>query len=276
MPPLVLSLVLASALLHASWNAMLRSGADRLWSISVMCAMSGVASAAILPFVPLPAPAAWPFIVLSAALQVGYCLFLVRAYRDGLLAQVYPIARGTAPMLVALGAALFAGEHLGVRALVGLALVCGGIMGLSLGRDRADLRSVLAALICGAFIAGYMVSDGLGVRRAGDALSYVVWMSMVQGVPMPLIYLAIRRRWPPVAWDRETAKALGGGLISLLAYGVVVWAMVGADMARVSGLRETSILFAGVIGALFLKEPFTLRRGLSAVLITAGALCLAG
>ena len=276
MTPLVLFLVLASALLHASWNAMLRSGADRLWAISVMCAMSGLASVAILPFVPLPAPAAWPFVFLSAALQVGYCLFLVRAYRDGLLGQVYPIARGTAPLLVALGAAVFAGEHLGGRGLLGLGLVCGGIVGLSFGKDRADVRSLLAALICGAFIAGYMVSDGMGVRRAGNALSYVAWMSMIQGLPMPLVYLFLRRRLPPLGRDRETLKALGGGLISLLAYGVVVWAMLGADMARVSGLRETSILFAAVIGAVFLKEPFTLRRGACAVLITAGALCLAG
>ncbi len=276
MSPLVLSLVLASALAHASWNAMLRSGADRLWSISVMCAMSGLASAAILPFVPLPAPGAWPFVFLSAALQVGYCIFLVRAYRDGHLTQVFPIARGTAPLLVALGAAVFAGEHLGPRGLAGLALVCGGIVGLAVGKDRPDIRSVLAALTCGGFIAGYMISDGIGVRRAGGALSYVAWMSMVQGLPMPLVYVAIRRTWPPMGANRETAKALGGGLISLVAYGIVVWAMGRADMARVSGLRETSILFAAVIGALFLKEPFTLRRGLSAVLITAGALCLAG
>jgi drug/metabolite transporter (DMT)-like permease len=241
-----------------------------------MCLASALAALPFAFVLPAPAMASWPYALASSALQIGYCLFLVRAYRDGLLAQVYPIARGTAPMLVALGAAVFAGEHLGGRAIAGLALVCGGIMGLSLGKDRPDIRSILAALLSGAFIAGYMVSDGLGVRRAGDALSYVAWMSMVQGVPMPLVYLAIRRRWPPLAWDRETAKALGGGLISLLAYGVVIWAMVGADMARVSGLRETSILFATVIGAVFLKEPFTLRRGASAVLITAGALCLAG
>ena len=179
-------------------------------------------------------------------------------------------------MLVALAAAVFAGEHLSGRGLAGLGLVSGGIIGLSFGRERADVRSILAALLCGGFIAGYMVSDGLGVRAAGHAVSYVAWMSMVQGLPMPLLYLAIRRRFPPLAWNRETAKALGGGLISLVAYGVVVWAMVGADMARVSGLRETAILFAAVIGAVFLKEPFTLRRGACAVLITAGALCLAG
>lgn len=275
-PPLVLGLVLASALLHASWNALLRSGADRLWSITVMCAMSGLAAALAVPFLPLPAPAAWPFVLLSAALQIAYCLFLVRAYRDGLLSQVYPIARGVAPLLVALGAAVFAGEHLASRALVGLALVSGGIVGMSFGRGRPDVRSTLAAVASGAFVAGYMVSDGLGVRAAGHAGAYVAWMSLAQGLPMPLIFLAIRRRFPPVGADRETAKALGGGLVSLAAYGVVVWAMSVTDMAKVSGLRETSILFATIIAAVFLREPLTLRRAACAVVICAGAILLAG
>ncbi|HEY8003942.1 MAG TPA: EamA family transporter [Phenylobacterium sp.] len=275
-PPLVLGLVLASALLHASWNALLRSGADRLWSITVMCAMSGVAAATAAVFLPLPAPAAWPFVVLSASLQIGYCLFLVRAYRDGLLSQVYPIARGAAPLLVALGAAVFAGEHLAPRAIAGLAMVSGGIVALSFGRDRPDVRSTLAALATGAFVAGYMVSDGLGVRAAQHPAAYVAWMSLAQGLPMPLIFLAIRRRFPPVRPDRDTAKALGGGLVSLLAYGVVVWAMSTTDMAKVSGLRETSILFATIIAALFLREPLTLRRGACAVVICAGAILLAG
>jgi drug/metabolite transporter (DMT)-like permease len=269
------ALVLAAALMHASWNAMLRSGLDRLWSITLMCLVAAAASAVAVFFLPIPNPASWPYAALSAVLQIGYCLFLVRAYEKGELGQVYPVARGSAPLLVAIGAAVFAGERLAPQAMAGLALVSGGIVGLSLGKDRPDLRSTIAALITGAFIAGYMVTDGVGVRLSGHAISYVAWMTLAQGAPMPLVYLAMRRRFPPLRLDRETWKALGGGVLGFLGYGVVVWALAQAPMAKVSGLRETAILFAAIIGALFLKERFTARRGLCAVLITVGALLLA-
>lgn len=276
MAPNVIALILGAALLHATWNALLRSGADRLASITVMSVMSGAAAGVLCFVVPLPAPAAWPYVVFSAALQIVYCVMLVRAYARGQLGQVYPIARGSAPLLVALGAAVVAGERLSPVAIVGLFMVCGGIVGLTLGRDRPHLSSSLAALGAGALIAAYMVTDGVGVRLAGNAPSYVAWMSLAQGAPMPFVYLAMRRRWPPIRRDRETLKALAGGLLSLLGYGVVVWALASSDMARVSGLRETSILFAAVIGVVFLKEPLTLRRGVCAALIAAGAACLAG
>jgi drug/metabolite transporter (DMT)-like permease len=274
-PPLVLALVLGSALLHATWNAMLRSGEDRLWSISLMCLVGAIAAFPFLFLLPAPARPSWPYILGSAGLQIGYCLFLIRAYRDGQLGQVFPVARGTAPMLVALGAAVFAGERLAAPAIAGLVLVCAGIVGLSLGRDRADGRSIAAALVAGMFIAGYMVTDGIGVRLSGRPTSYVAWMTFVQGAPMPLVYLAIRRRFPPIRPDRETYKALGGGLIGLISYGVVVWAMSATDMAKVSGLREISILFAAILGAIFLKERFTLRRAACAVVIATGAILLA-
>jgi drug/metabolite transporter (DMT)-like permease len=275
-PPLVVALVLASALLHATWNVLLRSGADRLWSITAMSLVSGVAAAVAVWILPAPAVASWPFAALSGALQVGYCLFLVWAYEQGELGQVFPIARGTAPLLVAVGAAVFAGERLSATALGGLVLVSTGIIGLSLGRQRLNTHATLLALASGGFIAGYMVCDGIGVRLSGQPFGYFAWMSLAQAAPMPFAYFAIRRRWPAIGLDREAAKALGGGLISIVAYGVVVWAMAGAEMAKVSGLRETSILFAAILAALFLKERFTLRRGICAGLISLGAMLLAG
>lgn len=272
----MLALVLGAALLHATWNAMLRSGVDRLWSITLMCVVAATLSLPVMLVLPPPAMASWPYAVCSAALQIGYCLFLIRSYRDGQLGQVYPIARGSAPLLVALGAVIFAGEHLAPRAIGGLILVSGGIMGLSLGRDRADLRSILAALVTGVFVAGYMVTDGVGVRLSGQPVSYVVWMTFIQGAPMPLVYLIARRRFPPIRPDRETFKALGSGVLGMAGYGVVVWAMSMTDMAKVSGLRETSILFAAILGAVFLKERLTVRRALSAIVISTGAILLAG
>jgi drug/metabolite transporter (DMT)-like permease len=274
-PPLIAALVLGSALLHATWNVLLRSGADRLWTITVMSLVSGAVAAGAVFFVPVPAAASWPFAAVSGLLQVGYCVFLVWAYEKGELGQVFPIARGVAPLLVALGAAVFAGERLSPPAWVGLALVSSGIVGLSLGRERLAAHATVLALASGGFIAGYMVCDGMGVRLSGHPIGYFAWMSLVQAAPMPLVYFAIRRRWPLVRLDREGAKALGGGAISIVAYGIVVWAMAGAVMAKVSGLRETSILFAAILAALFLKERFTWRRGACAVLITTGALLLA-
>jgi drug/metabolite transporter (DMT)-like permease len=274
-PPLVLALVLGSALLHATWNVLLRSGADRLWSITVMSLVSGLAAAIAVWFLPVPAAASWPFAALSGALQVGYCVFLVWAYEKGELGQVYPIARGAAPLLVAVGAAVFAGERLSPGAIAGLALVSSGIVGLSMGRQRLGAHATGLAFASGGFIAGYMVCDGIGVRLSGQPFGYFAWMSLAQAAPMPFVYLALRRRWPTVGFDREAAKALGGGLISIVAYGVVVWAMAGAQMAKVSGLRETSILFAAILAALFLRERFTLRRGLCAGLISLGAILLA-
>ncbi|HXA41236.1 MAG TPA: DMT family transporter [Phenylobacterium sp.] len=274
--PLVVALVLGSALLHATWNVLLRSGADRLWSITVMSLVSGLTAAIAVGFLPVPAMASWPYALGSGLLQVGYCVFLVWAYEKGELGQVYPIARGAAPLLVAVGAAVFAGERLSPVALGGLALVSGGIVGLSMGRQRLHLHATLLALASGGFIAAYMVCDGMGVRLSGHPVAYFAWMSLAQAAPMPFVYFALRRRWPAVGLDREAAKAVGGGLISIVAYGVVVWAMAGAQMAKVSGLRETSILFAAVLAALFLKERFTARRAVCAGLISLGAILLAG
>ncbi len=274
-PPLIAVLVLGSALLHATWNVMLRSGADRLWAITVMSLVSGAFGFVAAFFLPAPSPESWVFAVGSGLLQIGYCLFLVWAYEKGELGQVYPIARGTAPLLVALGAAVFAGERLSPASLTGLVLVSSGIIGLSLGRDRLHVHATALAVVSGGFIASYMVCDGIGVRLSGHPVSYFAWMSFAQAAPMPFAYFALRRRWPSIGFNREAAKALGGGAISLVAYGVVVWAMSGAAMAKVSGLRETSILFAAILAALFLGERFTWRRGVCAALITFGALLLA-
>ena len=274
MSPVVVALVLGAALLHATWNAVLRSGADRLWSISVMSMVSAAAAAPFALLLVKPAMASWPYIALSAALQIGYCLFLVRAYRDGELAQVYPIARGVSPLLVTLGAAVVAGERLSAADLTGVALVSAGICALAFGRTRPGLHSTLAALACGVFIAGYTLTDGVGARASGHPASYAAWLFVTQGAPMPLVYGAIRGRLRVGPRDPETLKAILGGVLSMVAYGTVVWALTLGPMGQVSALRETSVLFAAVIGVVFLKERLTLVRLGSAVMIAAGAFLL--
>lgn len=274
MTPLVIGLILSAALLHATWNAILRGGADRLWSITIMCATAAVVALPFLFFLALPARASWPCIGLSAALQVAYCLFLVRAYREGGLAQVYPIARGTSPLLVTLGAVFVAGERLTPVALAGVALVSLGIMALAFEKARPAARSTLAAITTGVFIAAYTLTDGVGARLSGHAQSYTAWLFLVQGGAMPLVYVALRGRLVLPLRQVETWKVLAGGVFGLLSYGVVIWALTLAPMGQVSALRETSILFAAVIGVVFLKEKLTVARMVAALMIAGGAIAL--
>jgi drug/metabolite transporter (DMT)-like permease len=275
MPPLTVSLLLLAAVLHAGWNTILRGGSDRLWSITVMTALGGAAALALATVLPRPAAASLPFMALSTILQTAYALFLVRAYRDGHLAHVYPIARGTAPLLVTAGAWLIVGERLSLPALAGVGLVCAGIMTLAIGRDRPDGRTLAAAVAAGAFIACYMICDGIGVRRSGRPISYAAWLLGAQGLAMLLAFAAIRRRLPAPPRGRPGAATVVGALISTLGYGIALWAMSGSEIAQVSALRETSILFAAAFGALFLREPISLRRILGGLSVAAGAICLA-
>lgn len=273
MTPVVVALVLCAALLHASWNALLKSGADRLRGITLMTLASGLAAAPMTLALPLPEPAAWPYVALSALLHVGYNVFLARAYRFGEFGQVYPIARGSSPLLVTMGAALFAGEMPGPIALAGVVLVSAGILSLARGR-KADLGSTLAAFITGVFIACYTVCDGIGARLAGDANAYSAWLFMLDGLPMVLLYRVWKGPLAIDVRDTDALKAFGGGVVSLVAYGIVIWAVTLAPMGPVSALRETSVVFAALLGRLFLKESLTTRRLSACSVIAFGAYCL--
>lgn len=274
MTPLVIALVLGAAVLHAGWNAALRSSLDRLRGIVIMSMTSATVAVPLAFILPVPASASWPYIALSAALQVAYCFFLVRAYREGDFGQIYPIARGSSPLLVTLGAALFAHEHLPPIALLGVFLVSAGIFASARGIDRAHLGAVLAAIASGVFIAGYSLADGTGSRLAGSAESYIAWSFIAQGVPMPLIYLALRRHFPIQAFDSLTLRAIGGGVVSAVAYGIVIFAMSISPMGGVSALRESSILFAAIIAHVFMGEALTRRRVAAVTTIAIGAACL--
>lgn len=275
MTPLVIAMVLGAALLHASWNAILRGGADRLWSTVVICATSAVVAVPAIFLLPPPAPAAWPFLALSAAMQVAYCLLLVRAYREAGLAQAYPIARGTSPLLVALGAALAAGERLTPATWVGILLVSLGIMALAFEKARPKVKSTLAALGAGVFVSAYTLTDGLGARLSGHALGYTAWLFLTQGSAMTLVYLMMGGRLTIQGRRPETLAAIAAGVFGLVSYAIVVWALSQAPMGQVSALRETSILFAALIGMIFLKEKPTLPRLGAALMIAGGAMMLA-
>jgi drug/metabolite transporter (DMT)-like permease len=250
---------------------MLRSEADRLWTMTLMCIVVATACTLSLPFLPRPAAPSWPYVVLSGVLHVGYCCFLVLAYRTGDFVQTYPIARGSSPLLVALGAALLAGERLRLGTTAGILLVAGGIMALAFEGKRLSAASVPAALGTGCFIGAYSVTDGLGVRLSGSAAGYTAWMCLLWGAGMPLAYVL----WRDVKSLRrpllENVRAAVAGLLSLLAYGLILWAMERAPMGPVSALRETSVVFAALLGWLFLGQPLGLRRALACTVIAWGA-----
>lgn len=203
---------------------------------------------------------------------VGYCLFLIRAYRDGDLASVYPIARGSPPLLVTLAAAVFARELPGAATLTGIALISIGILILTSGSKRPDTKTSIAALTAGGFIASYMVVDGLGVRVAYSALEYAAWQAVVAGTFIPLTYMLIRRRWLTIPTKKDGATALIAGTLSTLGYCIAVWAMSLTSMGGVSALRETSIVFAAIIGVLFLKEQLSIQKFLCAFAVTMGVI----
>ena len=189
MPFHIIALILFAALLHASWNALLRGGADRLWSMTVMCVAVALASVAIALLLAPPAKASWMYAVLSAVLHVGYNLFLVRSYRAGDLGQTYPISRGSSPLLITIAASAFAGERVGASALLGIALVAGGIISLAFNGRKLAVPSLPYALGTGCFIAAYSVVDGVGVRMSGAQLEYTVWMCALWGVLMMFLVL---------------------------------------------------------------------------------------
>ena len=268
----IAAFVLLAAALHAGWNALLKSGEDRFWVMTMMGIATAIACAALLPFLPIPARASWPYIALSALLHVGYNAFLIRAYRDGEFGSAYPIARGSSPMLVTLGAALAAGEMPGLQGLVGIVLVSIGIISLA-GRRLMD-RGILFALGTGAIIAAYSVTDGIGGRLSGAPVAYTLWMCVWWGVTALPLYRLFGRGGRLWRGPRATGLAAAGGIISVAAYGIVIFAMTRAPMGSVSALRETSVLFAVLLGWLAFGETLTARRLLSALVIVAGAACL--
>lgn len=248
MSPLIVSLLLASALVHAGWNAIVKDSEDRLWSLSIITLFGAIAAVPFALILTPPALMSVPYILVSSALQVGYCLFLVRAYRDGELASVYPIARGSAPLLVSLGAVIFAKEIPDSSGLAGIILVSIGIGVLTWGKSRPDTKSIVAALATGLFIAGYMVVDGLGVRVSQSATGYAAWQAVIAGLLIPLSFIIIRRHRLALPRGSEGVKTAVAGVLATLGYCIAVWAMSLNNMGGVSAIRETSVLFAALIG----------------------------
>ena len=262
--------VLAAGLLHAGWNALLKaSTGDVLLDTAAVVAGSSLCALALLAFVSLPDPAAWPFIAASTAIHFGYYLTLVQAYRTGDLSFAYPLMRGSAPLIVTVLGSIFLRELPSVQMTAGILLISLGIVSIAfVQRGGAHRRHPAAAAYWAfanaAIIAAYTLVDGAGARASGNALAYVCWLIAVA-----------RRRARAFSYLRNCWRTgLGGGACSLLAYGIVLWAMTRAPIAAIAALRETSVLFAALIGSLWLKEGFGWRRVAGAASVVAGIAAL--
>lgn len=263
--------------MHAAWNAIAHAVPDRI----VGFAMIGLADAVgggLLAALGGPVPdAAWPLIIASAALHVVYNLLLLAGYRLGDFGQVYPLARGTAPWLVAVASVVVLGRELPPRELAGVVVVSAGLLALVLAGGvpgRKQLPAVVAALGTGVMIASYTVVDGVGVGVA-PVVAYTGWMFLLQGPPL-VVFAAWRRGRAFVPALRGSgARGLAGGAISLAAYGLVLWAQTSGALAPIAALRETSILFGALIGALVFRERLGFRRIAAAAVVLAGVILLA-
>lgn len=273
MTPLVTAAVLLAAVTHASWNAIAHRITDKLVGFTLIAGGGSLIGLAMMPFVPVPAAGAWPYLIVSAVVHLAYYVLLMRSFRLGDFGQAYPIARGTAPLVVTLLAAVFAHEVPDGWAAAGIAVSCAGLTGVALwgmrGR-RPNWAAIGAALATGLTIAAYTVVDGLGVRASGSSLGYIAWLMGVEGVAIP-VYALYRRRGQFVTVLRPfAAVGLLGAALSVAAYGLVLWAQTKAELAPIAALRESSIIVGAAIGAVFFKEKFGAPRIAAAGLLVVG------
>lgn len=272
---LVVLAVLFGALLHASWNALVKSSSDKALDTALINLLASFLAIPLVWWFGWPEPAAWPFIAASIVIHIGYYVALSGAYRHGDLGLTYPLMRGSAPLLVALSASITLGETLSPVAWIGVVGVCLGVLVLGLTRHAFDSpRAVQFALVNAVIIASYTVVDALGVRAAGSAMPYVATLFLIDGWPFALIVFA-RRKWAVGAYVRQRwPVGLAGAAASVGSYAVALWAMTQAPVATVAALRETSVLFAALLGVWFLKEVFTLRRAVGTCVIVSGVMAL--
>ncbi|MGB8185095.1 MAG: EamA family transporter [Pseudolabrys sp.] len=270
--------VLFAAACHAGWNALIKVGLDPLSTTTLISLGAGLVALALAPLVGVPAWAAWPWLIASVIVHLCYFASLIESYRTGDLGQVYPIARGSAPLMTAAATTVFIGEKLSLVGWTGIFSLVAGVLLLSArgGRELAevDRRAIGFALFTALTICAYSVVDGIGARLSANPNAYSVWLFI--GIAVVMLPYAIYRDGPDVipAMRRFWRRGLAGGALQLLSYGIAIWAMTAAPIAIVATLRETSVLFGAVIAVVVLKEPLRAARIVAACLIVCGLILI--
>lgn len=270
----VFEIVLVAAVLHASWNAIVKAGKNTVLTMVLVTASAALWAVVLLPVLPSPSPESWPYIALSAALQIVYFALVARIYRIADMSQTYPIMRGAAPLIVALAGTLFLDEALSSPAWLGVCIICSGILIMLWSGGQKSREGLILALLNALVISGYTLVDGIGVRLSAASASYTLWIFLITGVAITC--WATLTQWSQTRHYLRLNWHLGavGGLGTLVSYGLALYAMTQAPVAVVAALRETSILFSAVISWLILKEHITIVRCVSVCVIAIGAITL--
>jgi len=265
--------VLLAAFLHAAWNALIKSREDKL--LATLAVVVGFVPVSVLAIVVFPVPhgPAWPYIIVGGIVHAGYLKLLVQAYHHGDLSHVYPIARGTAPLLVTVASLGLLKADLTLGQVIGIVCIAAGILSLSLARPAGQNSAVATALalLVGGFIALYSIVDGLGARLSGSPFAYFAWESLITAAIFCVIAKYRRPDVFQLAWRGPRWTPLIGGTASYIAYAIVVWAFTLAPIALVAALRETSMVFALIIGVAILREPLNIGKLVATFLAICGA-----
>lgn len=266
-------IILFAAVLHASWNAVVKGGSDKSMTTVLVAGSGALIAAVLLPILPAPARPSWPFIMASTVFQIVYFVLIAMTYRVADMSQAYPLMRGTAPLLVGVMSAAV-GTQLTRSAWAGILVICLGIVSMAAGRRPGQARGIWLALSNAMIIAGYTLIDGAGVRRSNAPAAYTLWIYLLTGTPLAVGMLATRwrpfRRYAAIHWR----LGMLGGFGAVMSYGLALWAMTMAPVAVVAALRETSILFGAAIAGFILKERLGPPRIAGACIIAVGAVIL--
>ena len=273
---IAITLVLISALMHATWNAVVRAGSSRFMTLAMVDGTALLICLAALPLVYVPSPQVWRYVLVSVVLNTVYRLFLIKAYETGDFGQVYPVMRGVPPVLVALFSYFLLHEQLSVQAMAGVLLIGGGIISLTFVRKMTAqmFKPILMAVCAGVFIASYTVVDAKGVRSSETVLQYIIYLTVFQSIPIPLLAFFKERSALAQAVRSHWRVGVMGGVLYLASYGLVLFALSLDVVAKVSALRETSVIIGAIIAALFFHERFGWRRMLSAFVIVCGIILI--
>jgi len=277
----VLAAVLGAAALHALWNSLVKSASDKFLSSAVVALWCGVAAVVAALVLPRPAAVAFPFIVASAIIHIVYFMLVGQLYRSADLSVAYPIMRGLAPLIAAVIALATLGEAPGPIASLGVAALVAGVLAMGasgFAHGRINRPTILVAVANSAVIAIYSVIDGQGARLSGAgsafAFAYNSWADALTALSYLPIILFLRGRAVVATFAQDWRRGLIGGLAAFFGYAIVVWAMTRAPIAAVAALRETSVLFAAIIGVAVLGEPFHAQRAIAVLVILAGVILL--
>ncbi|MCR5813223.1 MAG: EamA family transporter [Desulfovibrio sp.] len=271
----LLLLILATALLHATWNLIIKSGDNKLFETGLLTAGGFFLCLCLLPFLPLPRPEAWPYLAISCLCHTVYYIYLAGTYEKVDLCLGYTVMRGTAPLLTSLFLLLL-GNSLSLPAFGGVLVLCSGIFCLACDalRGGSGARGIQYSLITAVLIAGYTLLDGLGARQSGDGASYACWLFVLKMVPLTTyILLRYKRSYWQYARKRPLPGLLGG-VACVISYGIAIWAMTKAPIPVVAALRETSVIFGMLLSILILHEKLTVLRVVAVLLVAAGAAIL--